>query len=56
MIHLRHPIHGVKIAYSQAEADADKANEWVEYDPTEYDHTEVVEPIVKRRGRPPKVK
>lgn len=34
MIHLRHPQHGVKIAYMDAEANADKLNGWEEYVPT----------------------
>lgn len=33
MIFLEHPKHGRKVAYLQAEAEADKANGWTEYDP-----------------------
>ena len=32
-IHLEHPNHGRKIAYLQAEADADKKNGWKEVGP-----------------------
>lgn len=34
MIYLRHPQHGAKIAYMDAEANADKLNGWEEYAPT----------------------
>ncbi|KKN66540.1 hypothetical protein LCGC14_0470740 [marine sediment metagenome] len=32
-IYLRHSKHGLKVACSSLEADADKLNGWVEYDP-----------------------
>ncbi len=71
MIHLRHPQHGVKIAYMDAEADADKLNGWEEYEPAsanqDMPHAQAEnEPatgeegpqvaVPKRRGRPPRVK
>ncbi len=34
MIYLEHPIHGVKIAYVDAEVEADKLNGWKEYAPS----------------------
>lgn len=32
VIHLRHPIHGTKVAISNTEAEADEKNGWVRYD------------------------
>jgi len=56
-IYLRHDLHGQKVAVNDAEADADKALGWVEFDP--YEATRIVkteeqtEHVPKRRGRPP---
>lgn len=44
-IYLKHPKHGEKIAYYEAEAEADKKNGWVEYTPDENK---------PKRGRPRK--
>lgn len=33
-IHLCHHLHGVKIASSDGEASGDRANGWVDFDPT----------------------
>lgn len=53
MIHLEHPKHGVKIAYHEAEAEADKKNGWKVFDPKD---KEAVLEDKPRLGRPPKVK
>ena len=34
VIYLQHPVHGQKVACSTLEADNDKSNGWVEFDPT----------------------
>ena len=49
-IHLRHPIHGFKIAALPAEAEADKLHGWEEFDPNEAK----AEPVKPKRGRPAK--
>jgi hypothetical protein len=33
LIHLRHPVHGKKIATMDLEAEADEQNGWKRYDP-----------------------
>jgi hypothetical protein len=50
IIHLKHPVHGNKIAIAEAEAEADEKNGWERYIPGE----EVApnELVVARRGRP----
>lgn len=61
MIHLRHPNHGVKVAYLEAEAVADERNGWVRFNPTENkdavreeEAPEAAEEVKPRRGRPRK--
>jgi len=64
VIYLKHPIHGAKVAISQAEADNDKENGWEEFDPTvsaltSVELTEDVDATInalqpRRRGRRPK--
>jgi hypothetical protein len=34
IIYLKHPTHGAKVAIAVQEAEADKRNGWVEFDPT----------------------
>lgn len=34
VIYLKHPVHGSKVACSEQEAEYDKGNGWVVYDPT----------------------
>lgn len=34
IIYLRHPLHGVKVAYQRNEAEEDKRNGWEEYIPS----------------------
>ena len=33
VIYLKHPVHGAKVACSDMEAQNDRANGWVEFDP-----------------------
>jgi len=33
-IYIRHPLHGEKVCHSINEADYDKSNGWVEFDPS----------------------
>ena len=33
-IYLRHPLHGSKVACGEQEAEYDRGNGWVDYDPT----------------------
>lgn len=59
---LVHPVHGAKVACSEAEADYDSQSGWTRYiEPTEITPAVTPEPAqdndtppVKRRGRPPK--
>jgi hypothetical protein len=54
IIYLKHPIHGTKVATLEAEADADKENGWVEFDPTnrvEEEKKEAPENELRRRRR-----
>lgn len=61
-IYLSHPVHGSKVANSIAEADADKANGWSEFNPVaepiSTSQPEPEQPILNtlptRRGRRPK--
>lgn len=46
-IYLRHPLHGVKPCNSVQEADADKANGWEEFDPTQPEPVVEEAPVVK---------
>lgn len=62
MIHLRHPNHGEKVAYLEAEAVADERNGWVRFNPQEKQDVvreeeapEASEEMKPRRGRPRKV-
>ena len=34
VIYLKHPVHGAKVASSDMEAQNDRANGWIEFDPT----------------------
>ena len=43
-IYLKHPVHGEKVACGEGEAAADRANGWVDFDPTV--KPEPVEPVV----------
>lgn len=61
MIHLRHPNHGVKVAYLEAEAVADERNGWTRFNPMEKQYAvrqeeapEATEEVKPRRGRPRK--
>lgn len=61
MIHLRHPNHGVKVAYLEAEAVADERNGWVRFNHQEKqdavrkeETSEAPEEVKPRRGRPRK--
>lgn len=51
-IYLEHKLHGRKVAYQLAEAEADKKNGWTEYNPEAPPVTENYE--APRRGRPRK--
>jgi hypothetical protein len=53
IIYLKHPIHGTKVATLEAEADADKQNGWVEFDPTtrEEEKKEAPDNELRRRRR-----
>lgn len=54
VIYLRHPVHGMKVATMDLEADADRENGWYDYDP--YEMTPQTDnAIVRRRGRRPRV-
>lgn len=61
IIHMRHPVHGCKIATLEMEAAFDEEHGWVRYNPEETEETEEEQPVpvnqlqVKRRGRPPKM-
>ena len=33
VIYLKHPVHGTKVACSEIEADYDRGNGWVDFDP-----------------------
>lgn len=53
IIYLKHPIHGTKVATMEAEAEADKENGWVEFDPTNRveEKKEAPENELRRRRR-----
>jgi len=53
IIYLKHPTHGTKVATMEAEADADKQNGWVEFDPTNRveEKTEAPDNELRRRRR-----
>lgn len=53
IIYLKHPIHGTKVATLEAEAEADKENGWVEFDPTNRveEKKEAPENELRRRRR-----
>jgi len=60
MIYLKHPIHGVKIASLEMEAEHDEEHGWVRYNPDEEPVPVIETPFanqleIKRRGRPPKL-
>ena len=42
-IYLRHPVHGEKVACGEHEASMDRANGWIDFDPS----IRAVEPIVE---------
>ena len=50
-IYLRHPVHGTKVATLEAEAEADKENGWVEFDPNNRDKDEEAPNNELRRRR-----
>lgn len=61
VIHMKHPVHGAKIATMEAEANYDEMNGWMRYDPAtpasaaveDADDAPVNEMAApKRRGRP----
>jgi len=55
VIYLSHPVHGTKVAISEVEAEADENNGWSRYNPdTPTEAAPAPEPVVRRRGRPPK--
>jgi hypothetical protein len=54
VIYLRHPIHGVKVASMDLEADADIENGWERFDPEQVT-PQVDNAIVRRRSRNMKV-
>jgi hypothetical protein len=54
--YLKHEVHGTKIAYMEAEVEADAQNGWIEYNPdTPAEPTVVAAPVneleVKRRRK-----
>ncbi|CAB4133994.1 hypothetical protein UFOVP266_4 [uncultured Caudovirales phage] len=53
IIYLKHPVHGTKVATLEAEADADKQNGWVEFDPSNRveEKKEAPENELRRRRR-----
>jgi len=53
IVYLKHPIHGTKVATMEAEADADKENGWVEFDPInrEEEKKEAPDNELRRRRR-----
>jgi hypothetical protein len=53
VIYLRHPVHGLKVASMDLEADADRENGWTDYDPCEMTPA-TDNAITRRRGRRPK--
>ena len=64
-IHLRHPVHGIKIATLEAEALADVDHGWEIYNPYEPEpepepdpepEPTPTPPPARRRGRPPKAR
>jgi len=61
MIHLKHDKHGVKVAYLEAEAQADERAGWVRFDPAATPKpvklagdAQSPDPEKPRRGRPRK--
>jgi hypothetical protein len=54
VIYLRHPVHGVKVACMDLEADADVENGWERFDPEQVT-PQVDNAIVRRRSRNMKV-
>jgi len=55
VIYLSHPLHGTKVAISEVEAVEDENNGWSRYNPdTPPEAAPAPEPVVRRRGRPPK--
>ena len=54
VIYLRHPVHGVKVASMDLEADADVENGWERFEPGQVT-PQVDNAIVRRRSRNMKV-
>jgi hypothetical protein len=57
VIYLQHPTHGAKVAVSEMEAEYDRQNGWMEFDPTNpelADGPVVNELQPRRRGRRPR--
>ena len=54
VIYLRHPVHGVKVACMDLEADADVENGWERFEPGQVT-PQVDNAIVRRRSRNIKV-
>jgi hypothetical protein len=54
VIYLRHPVHGVKVACMDLEADADVENGWERFEPGQVT-PQVDNAIVRRRSRNMKV-
>lgn len=57
-IHLRHPVHGTKVAFMEEEAIFDEEHGWTRYTPgtlSAFDATAQKNELVsrRRRGRPP---
>jgi hypothetical protein len=48
-IYLKHPVHGTKVAISDAEAAYDEQNGWVRYNPNETEVVSVNALEVKRK-------
>jgi hypothetical protein len=41
VIYLRHPVHGIKVATMELEAQADEKNGWTRFDPAEVERPPV---------------
>lgn len=49
-IYLKHPIHGTKVAISDAEAEYDEQNGWTQYNPVTPSAAEEAAPVVNTLG------
>ncbi len=51
VIYLRHPVHGTKVAFMEAEAVYDEKNGWVRFDVDAVDKPATVNEMKSLRGR-----